>query len=570
VSDAGSATGPSTEAGQPFEIVEEVVNGSRMRVFRNQPPSLRSIWEGSAAHGAADYLVFEGDRYTFERAHAIVSALAWRLRDDFGVAPGDRVAVAMRNFPEWALSFWAAASVGAVVVPLNSWWTGPELAYGLSDSGTQVLFADGERLERLADHLPATGVRHVVAARTGDEGVPAGTLSFDEVVDGPDGGGTLPDVAVDTDDDALIMYTSGTTGRPKGAVGTHRNVGAHVMNALWSAASNAPPPPPPGAEPAPPAPPTATLLTFPLFHVGGLHSFLIPYTVAGGKIVLMRRWDAAVALDHVENEAVTALAGVPTTMFELLDEARRQGRSLDSVSGVASGATLVPPELVRRIDKQFTSKAAPGNGYGLTETSGAAIGNFGAAYLARPDSVGRPLSPVMEVRIAGPDGSPQPAGEIGEIWLRGPTIIRGYFGNEEATAAAISDGWFHTGDAGRLDDEGFLYVVDRLKDVVIRGGENIYAAEVEAAIYEHPDVAEAAIVGVPDPRLGEAVAAVVRLHQGATVDEAGLRAHVAERLAAFKVPSVVHLVAESLPRNAAGKVLKRELRDELAASSAVS
>ena len=567
-------TTPSTGPGGLFEIVEHDVGGARLRVFANAPPSLRTIWEQSAAHGPADYLVFEGDRYTFERAHALVSTLAWRLRDGFDVAPGDRVAIAMRNFPEWVLAFWAATCVGAVVVPLNSWWTGPELAYGLADSGTKVLFADGERLARLEGHLDGTGVGHVVAARA--ERIPAGTWSFDETLDGSDGpahGAALPEVAIDPDDDALIMYTSGTTGRPKGAVGTHRNACAHVMNALWAAAAaagNMTIPAPAGNDSDGHAPPTegpaagpATLLTFPLFHVGGLHSFLLPYTVAGGKIVLLRRWDPEVALDLVDAERITAVAGVPTTMFELLDQARRQDRPLDSVTGVAAGATLVPPELVRRIDTQLAARAAPTNGYGLTETSGAAIANSGADYLAHPDSVGKPISPVMEVRIAGADGEPQPTGDVGEIWLRGPTIVRGYFGNADATAAAITDGWFHTGDAGRLDDDGFLYVVDRLKDVVIRGGENVYAAEVEAALYEHPDVAEAAIVGVPDERLGEAVAAVVRLREGASADAAGLQAHVAERLAAFKVPSIVHLTPDALPRNAAGKVLKRELRTTL-------
>jgi acyl-CoA synthetase (AMP-forming)/AMP-acid ligase II len=234
------------------------------------------------------------------------------------------------------------------------------------------------------------------------------------------------------------------------------------------------------------------------------------------------------------------------------------------VAGVASGATLVPPELVRRIDDQLSHRAAPTNGYGLTETSGAAIANSGRSYLAHPDSVGKPISPVMEVRITDPDGTPAPPGETGEIWLRGPTVFKGYHGLAEATAAALVDGWFRTGDIGRVDDEGFVYVVDRLKDVIIRGGENVYAAEVEAVLYEHPDVVEAAIVGVPHERLGEQVAAFVRLRDGATATADDLRDHVAARLAAFKVPALVEVSDETLPRNAAGKVLKRELRDRLA------
>ena len=554
---------PGTGPGELFEIREEDVDGVRLQVFANAPPSLRALWELSAIHGDATYLVYEDRRWTFAEAHRLVAALAWWLRDEAGVGRGDRVALAMRNYPEWALAFWATAALGAVVVPLNAWLTGPELAYSLSDSGTSVLFADGERLERLEPHLGDTPVSTVVAVRTGDRR-PAGALEFDELLARPTPEPGLPSAEVGPGDDATIMYTSGTTGRPKGAVGTNRNIGNHLMNMMWAATTNAPPAADPGAPPIP----TATLLTFPLFHVGGLHSFLIPYTAAGGKIVLLYRWDVATALDLIEREEVSAVAGVPTTMFELLDEAARQGRELPSLSGVAAGATLVPPELVRRIDEQFASRAAPTNGYGLTETSGAAVANAGRRYVERPDSVGQPVSPVMEVRIAGDAGEALPPGEIGEVWLRGPTVVRGYHGNEEATRAAITDGWFHTGDLGRLDDDGFLYVVDRMKDVVIRGGENVYAAEVEAVLYEHPDVAEAAIVGVPDERLGEAVAAVVRLRDGATADEEVLQAHVASQLAAFKVPSTVRIIPESLPRNAAGKVLKRELRQQLSGAPA--
>jgi acyl-CoA synthetase (AMP-forming)/AMP-acid ligase II len=253
-------------------------------------------------------------------------------------------------------------------------------------------------------------------------------------------------------------------------------------------------------------------------------------------------------------------------VFQLLEVAAAKGKELSSLAGISSGATLVPPELVRRIDEQTQSRATPGNGYGLTETSGAAIANFGAAYVARPDSVGLPIAPVIEVRIAGDDGQPLPPGQVGEIWLKGPTVVKGYYNLPDETAAAFTDGWFHTGDAGRLDEDGYLYVVDRLKDVVIRGGENIYAAEVEAALYEHPDVTEAAIIGIAHDRLGEEVGAVIRTREGASLSEEDVRAHVASRLAAFKVPSKVWITTEELPRNATGKVLKRQLRESFTAT----
>jgi acyl-CoA synthetase (AMP-forming)/AMP-acid ligase II len=301
-----------------------------------------------------------------------------------------------------------------------------------------------------------------------------------------------------------------------------------------------------------------------------LQSHLIPYTAYGGTLVLMYRWDADQAVDLIQREAITNFSGVPHTAFDLLDRAAARGVSLDSLQGLASGATLVPPELVRRVDAQFGSRVAPGNGYGLTETTGAMIVNMGTDYVARADSVGKVLAPVVDLRFVGPGGDDVAPGEVGEIWISGPTIVRGYHNNPEATAAAFTDGWFHTGDLGYVDEDGFVHVVDRLKDVVIRGGENVYAAEVEAALFEHSDISDAAVVGVPHASLGEEVAAVVRRRSGSDLDAGAVKAHVAERLAAFKVPSLVDVRDVDLPRNAAGKVLKRQLRDELGAVPARS
>ncbi|MGH9214229.1 MAG: class I adenylate-forming enzyme family protein [Acidimicrobiales bacterium] len=554
-----SLTGP----GGPFEIVEVEIRGTRTRVWKTAPTSLRDIWDASRAHGDRDFLVYDDERYTYAGTHALVATLARRLVEQYGVTGGDRVAIAMRNYPEWVLTFWATVSIGAVAVPLNAWWTGPELAYGLSDSGARVVVADGERLERLTDHLGELDLAGVVGVRT--DTLPPGAVSFTELSDGAAPDAALPDVDIDPDADVTILYTSGTTGRPKGAVGTHRNITNFLMGGLYMGtvrAAAAAGIRSEGADGETPPPPS-TLLTFPLFHVGGLQSHLIPYTAYGGKLVLMYRWDADRAVDLIEREAVTNFSGVPHTAFDLLERAAARGVSLASLEGLASGATLVPPELVRRVDQQFSSRVAPGNGYGLTETTGAMIVNMGTDYVARPDSVGKVLAPVVDIRFVGSDGDDVTPGEVGEIWINGPTIVRGYYNNAEATAAAFTDGWFHTGDLGYLDDDGFAHVVDRLKDVVIRGGENVYAAEVEAALFEHPDVADAAVVGVPHPKLGEEVAAVVKRRPGSDLDADAVRAHVASRLAAFKVPSVVDIRDAELPRNASGKVLKRQLRDEL-------
>jgi long-chain acyl-CoA synthetase len=548
--------------GDLFAIDVVDIRGVPTKVFRNAPASLRAVWDLSAAFAANDFVVYGDERMTFAEAHRDVRAVARWLRE-MGVLPGDRVGIATRNLPEWVVAFWAAQAIGAVTVPLNAWWTGPELEYGLSDSGSVICFADDERAERIASHVDKTPVRAVALIRS-ERDVPGG-VPWTDVVAGDDA--PLPDVSIDPDADAAIMYTSGTTGKPKGAVQTQRNFTNFLMQGVYftmraAAASDAP-----AAPAAAPAPQMATLLTLPLFHVGGLQSFLLPFTMAGGKVVLTYRWNAAEAVDIIEREGITTIAGVPTTMFELLEAAKAKGATIESLSGISSGATLVPPELVRRIDEQTASRAAPGNGYGLTETSGAAIANFGPAYVANPESVGKPISPVIDVRIVAEGGRDAAVGAIGEIWLKGPTIVRGYLGRERETAEAFTDGWFHTGDLGRLDGDGNLYVVDRLKDVIIRGGENVYAAEVEAALYEHPDVAEAAIIGVPDERLGEAVGAVVRARSGASLTSDAIRAHVGERLAAFKVPAHVWITDDELPRNASGKVLKRELRERHQVSS---
>ncbi|MEA3055726.1 MAG: steroid-24-oyl-CoA synthetase [Actinomycetota bacterium] len=536
-----------------FEIETVDVRGVPTKTWKHAPHDLRAVWDGSLAHGENIYLVYaspttggtsEDQRFTYADAHRIVRAVADWMATEHGVRQGDRVAIAMRNYPEWVFTYWATIGLGAVAVPLNAWWTGPELAYGATDSGAKLVVVDEERAERLAGHAEVTVVR---------------TPEWQKIVERTDAP-ALPDITIDPDTDAVIMYTSGTTGKPKGAVGTHRNATNFLHNGTYRTVTAL------QAAGIPAdfvVPPPTTLLTFPLFHVGGLQSFLLPFTLSGGKIVLMYKWDAKQAVELCERENVTSFAGVPTTVFQLLEEAAAQGKELAALGGISSGATLVPPELVRRIDQQFASRAAPGNGYGLTETSGAAIANFGPAYVAKPESVGQAIAPVIELRIADPDGNEVPQGGVGEIWLKGPTVVRGYFGLDEATAAAFTDGWFHTGDVGRVDEDGDLFVVDRIKDMIIRGGENIYAAEIEAALYEHADITEAAIIGIPHDRLGEEVGAVIRVRDGAAVTETDVQDHVAARLAAFKVPVKVWIVHEELPRNASGKVLKRELRESL-------
>jgi long-chain acyl-CoA synthetase len=547
-------TGP----GGPFEIVEE----GQLRTWAKGPGSLRDLLEGTRRLADRDYLVYGDERWTHTEHLGLVAGLARWLATERGIGKGDRVAIGMRNYPEWIITFWATQALGAVVVPLNAWWTAPELRFALEDSGASVVVVDGERHDRMVADLTDLGLPSIVVRHDGELG--GGAVAWADVLDALDRSAPMPTVAIDPDDVATIVYTSGTTGRSKGAVGSHRNHVSTFLNTafngtLGSAMARAAGAP----KPEPPAHPACALQTYPFFHIGGINALCIN-TGFGVKVVLQYKWDLDEVLDTIERERVTSLAAVPTLLRELLESPKAAERDLSSLGTVASGGAPVPPDLVGRIDARG---ASPSNGYGLTETTGAVTLNVGRDYVANATSVGIPF-PVIDARVVDPATHVDlPVGEVGELWFRGPTVCRGYWQNPEATAQAFTDGWFHTGDLGHLDDAGYVYVVDRLKDVIIRGGENVYCAEVEAALFEHPAVADVAVVGVPHAELGEEVAAVVLLKDGADVAPTDLQAHVAERLAYFKVPAHVVVRTEELPRNATGKVLKRELRDELASAS---
>jgi len=572
--------------GQLFEMEDVDIRGVRTRVWKHCPPTLRHVLELSRGHGSKDFLVYEDERTTFDEHFRIAATIAHRLRDQFGVARGDRVAIAMRNLPEWAMTFWGAAAAGAVVVPLNAWWTGPELHYGLEDSGASVVVVDAERLARLLPHLGELPQLRGVVVTAEDRrpvevepGTPVPLVPFAQFVGEPAPDVELPEVALDPEDDATIFYTSGTTGRPKGAVGTHRNICTNLMSLFFinsraqlratAAGSSGGD----GEEPASPQdlPDTqhAYLLSVPLFHATGCHAILVANTAAGGKLVMMHHWDPERALELIERERITTFGGVPAMVMQVLDSPDFATRDTSSVRAIAYGGAPAPPELVRRIKRHFPV-GTPSNGYGLTETSSVTTMNTGEDYVRKPDSVGPPV-PVCDVAVVpeGFDGEeptadlPRGPHVVGELWVKGPNVVRGYWGNPEATAASFTRGWLHTGDIARIDEEGFVFIVDRAKDMVIRGGENVYCVEVEAALFEHPAVADCAVFGVPHPVLGEEVGAAVVLRPGAKVAAEELARHVRERLAAFKVPARFWFRSEPLPRNPQGKILKRDLRDAL-------
>jgi long-chain acyl-CoA synthetase len=553
-----------TAPGTPFEMEEVVIRGVPTRTWKNLPPSIRAVAEAGRAHADKIFLVHEDERVSFETFYRAVSAFARVLRAE-GVAKGDRVAIIMRNLPEWPVAFYAASALGAIVTPLNAWWTGPELEYGLVDSGTKVAIVDSERLERIHEHLErCPDLKRVFVSRHRDEIANPLVKRLEDAIGEPHDWAGLPDQAfpdeeIGPEDDATIFYTSGTTGKPKGALATQRNVNCNIMAGAFVAARAFVRRGEPVPAPDPNAPQRASLLAVPFFHATGCFAILNPSLAGGAKLVMMRKWDPVRAFELIERERVSSAGGVPTIAWQLIEHPLRGNYDLSSLESVAYGGAPSAPELVRKIKETFP-KSAPGNGWGMTETSATVTSHGAEDYEHRPDSCG-PAVPVSDLKVMNVEGTETlPAGAVGELWASGPQVVKGYWNKPEATAQTFHDGWVRTGDLARVDEEGFCFIIDRAKDMLIRGGENIYCIEVENVLYDHPAVMDAALVGVPHKTLGEEPAAVVTLKPGAEATEQELRAFVAERLAAFKVPIKVVFWHETLPRNANGKIMKNELK----------
>jgi len=555
-----------TSPGQPFEVAEAEIRGVATKVYVAAPPNLAQVLELSRGWGEREFLVYEDERVTFEQHWQRAARFAHLLRERYGVRKGERVAIAMRNFPEWPVAFFGAAAAGAVVVPLNAWWKGDELAFALQDSTTSVLVVDDERAERLGaerlETLRRGSLRHVLQVRPEGpllEGVEPWPAFADSAP------ASLPDVDLAPEDDATIFYTSGTTGRPKGAVGTHRNSTSAIWNIFYVVSRAALRADRGAGAGSGEGTPSSYLLAIPLFHATGCQALLLPNVVAGGKLVMMHHFEPRRALELIERERITSIGGVPTIAWQILNFEDFERYDTSSVTSISYGGAPAPPELVRRLREAFPL-GMPSNGYGLTETSALATMNSGQDYVDKPTSVGLP-TPVMDLKVVGKDAAELPAGEPGELWIKGPSVVRGYWERPEETAQSFTDGWLHTGDVATIDEDGFVTIVDRAKDMVIRGGENVYSVEVEDVLYEHPEVLDATVIGLPHSVLGEEVVAVVLRRSGSELTEADLQAFVGERLAAFKVPSRVVFTDEPLPRNPAGKVLKRQLREALAGQS---
>lgn len=538
-----------------FEVHNVDVRGVTVKAFKNIPPTVPALltagWERHG-NGALEYLTYEDESYTYAEFTTLVARMAQALQDDLGLKQGDRVAIAMRNYPELLVLVLAISSFGGVVVFVNAWWTTEELDYALQDSAAKVVFADGPRMARLMplrDELCLTliGVRDAEGQTEQDFSALRDNAASDQ----------LPEADIDTDDDFAVMYSSGTTGHPKGVVQTHRGAVNAVFS--WLLQSVIAPLVDPPAEDAPePLRPSALVVT-PLFHVTATHPLFLLSLPAGAKITLMHKWDAEEAVRLIRDNNITRLLGVPTQSAELMEAAKRMGETLPMMDYIGAGGAKRPGAQVAQLGETFPN-AGIATGWGMTETNALGIGMIGDEYKARPEAAGKLHPPVQELQIIDDDGNSVPNGTIGEIVVKGPQVMRCYLNKPEATAETVVDGWLRTGDLGTLDDEGYVTILDRKKNIIIRGGENIACLDVEGALHRHPDVLEAAAFSVPDDRLGETVGAAVQLRNGAVLTRDQMAAFLDGHLAKFKIPAHLWTQSDPLTRGATDKIDRRAIR----------
>ncbi|PCJ27948.1 MAG: long-chain fatty acid--CoA ligase [SAR86 cluster bacterium] len=542
------------------------IDGLELDVFSNAPANLGELYTLGLETPDRTFLVYQKERYSFAETLDMALRMGRVLKEQYGIDLGDRVAICARNSPEWCVSYMAITLIGAVVVPMNSWWKGAELKFGLTDSDSKLMFLDSPRLEMVAPFLDKLQDQ-IIMIKPGEDS------EFPEFYDliksvAPLTREELKTIEVLPEDKASIMYTSGSTGLPKGVLSTHRN----IINALytWKFVKEITEILRPELLEENPEFDPALLANVPLFHVTGSHAQFLASFVYQRKFVMMYKWDAEVALQLIEEERISIFHGVPTMTWEIMQSENFDSTDLSSLRAVASGGAARPPEHLGMMLQKFPDKAIPGLGYGLTETNAIGAIISGEFYTARPNSTGRPTPPVTSVKIVDEDDVTLEDGGVGEICIKGPTVMKGYWNNPEATAEVIKDGWFHSGDIGKIDELGFLIILDRAKDIVIRGGENIGCAEVEYAISEHPAISEVSVYGIPDERLGEIPCASIMLKSSSSLDAEELKQFLGDRIASFKIPVHSFFQYQQLPRIASGKIAKKELRqiaiDTLAAT----
>ena len=539
-----------TAKGQMFETKEVLNdNGVTYTEYANFAENLKQFFDIGLTHEEKDWLVYENERYTYKEVYERSAQVANALIAT-GIKKGDRVAICMQNNPEYIFSFMGIMGMGAVCVPLNSWWVPSEVIYGLEHSDAKLLIADKKRLQGL-ESMP--DVIKVVTTYADDENF----TSFNSFVEGQSS--SWPEVEINRNDYASIYYTSGSTGRPKGVLSSQKGILSTMFS--WTCysvvASQIAAKTNPDATPLV-SPDLAVLHCVPLFHVTGSHSAFLMSILIGRKIVMMKKWDAGEALKIIEEEKVSDITGVPTQTWELLSHPKKNDYDLSSLKVLGGGGGPRPAEHVKQLDEQFEGR--PGIGYGLSETNALATLGNGDEYVNHPSSTGRVVPPLTEIKILDNDWNEVAEGELGEIAIKTPASMVGYWKNDEATKECMNeDGWFRTGDLGKFEGP-FLYIVDRVKDMVIRGGENIACPEVEAAIYEHENVLEVCVFGVPDTRLGEIVSCCIYLKPGTNLNQEELSSFLSDKLAPFKIPAEFNFTENKIPRLASEKFDKPTLR----------
>ena len=537
-----------TAPGEPFEIVDESVLGERMPVFANRPQSARELLIASAAFGEAEYLVHGVQRLTFQAHLDAVAAVAVALRDEYGVAKGDRVAILAPNSIEWVIAFWATVSLGAIVASMNAWWAPPEVAHALRTCEPKVVIADAARgaiVREIAPSIPQVAMEHDVTAFIGRSH-----------------GMALSDEPIDEDDPAVILYTSGTTGRSKGAVASHRALCGTVSLARYTGAVALASARAAGAPLGAPAPPVA-LITVPLFHASGLYGFVVGHLANGGRLVLRSgRFDEDDVLRLIEAERVTMWAALGSMGPRVAERAHDSGRDLTSMRVLGIGGAPVSPVHQEQLRNAFPhASTSMSMGYTSSEAVAVVTRNHGRELLDHPTSAGR-VNATVALQIRDAENRPLPEGVDGEIHVRSPYLMLGYWRDEDATTAVLKPGrWLAMGDIGCMRD-GMLYINSRARDMVLVNAENVFPTEIEYRLDAHVNVRESAVIGVDDAKTGQAICAFVVVDDGVQVELDDLRAWCLAAMAGYKVPTQWVIRTDALPRNPSGKVLKRDLEQE--------
>ena len=544
-----------TATGAPFERVSVSVNGHNYLAYRNAFANLPSLINAGRVHGSREFMVYENDRWTFDRFFHAVDALAANLQQKLGLQSGDRVAIAMRNRPEWVVAFVAISLVGAIPAPLNSHGLHDELMANLVDLKPKLIVCDPKRFARVQDKLASLACKAIVVdgfAQQGDSSWQAMTQASTSVPRTPE---------LQSTDPALVLFTSGASSQAKAVLSNQMAVCQALFNIDFIGAISAMTSPKAIELMMAKALQPTTLTAVPLFHVSGLHAQMLTALRHGRRLVFMQRWDPQQAIQLIQKEKITQFNGAPSMVMQLLAEPNfNDSEVTGSLGGVGFGGAGLPQRI---IDEMLAKRAnsMSGIGYGLTETNGVCSAASGQLFQHAPQSAGA-TSPIIEVKVVDLDGTEMPLGAEGEIWLRGVSLMEGYLNKEGKKGLGLTDGWLKTGDIGRLEEGDLLRIVDRIKDVINRAGEKIAAAEIESCLLQHPALLEAAVFSQPDLQTGESVVAVVVLAPHATISPDEVKQHVASRLAAYKVPQQVYVRTEGLPKNPAGKLLKNSLKQE--------